>query len=262
MYKKVYVEVTNNCNLSCDFCIGNKRDKKIISIDEFIIILDKLKDYTKYLYLHVMGEPLMHPRINELIDMAFSSYYVNITTNGYLIDRIKSKNIRQINISLHSYDEKYGVLLIDYMNSIFSVVDKLPNTYVSYRLWVSNINTDKIISLLEKHYNTKIDVDDSIKIKDKVFISFNKSFVWPSFDNEINNSVGTCYALRDHIGILVDGSVVPCCLDSGGEIVFGNIYKDDLDNIVNSTRYLKMLNGFNNNIKCEELCKKCDFLKK
>lgn len=146
------------------------------------------------------------------------------------------------------------------MNSIFSVVDKLPNTYVSYRLWVSNINTDKIISLLEKHYNTKIDVDDSIKIKDKVFISFNKSFVWPSFDNEINNSVGTCYALRDHIGILVDGSVVPCCLDSGGEIVFGNIYKDDLDSIVNSTRYLKMLNGFNNNIKCEELCKKCDFL--
>lgn len=260
MYKKVYVEVTNNCNLSCDFCIGNKRDKKIISIDEFIIILDKLKDYTKYLYLHVMGEPLMHPRINELIDMAFSSYYVNITTNGYLIDRIKSKNIRQINISLHSYDEKYGVLLTDYMNSIFSVVDKLPNTYVSYRLWVSNINTDKIISLLEKHYNTKIDVGDSIKIKDKVFISFNKSFVWPSFDNEINNSVGTCYALRDHIGILVDGSVVPCCLDSGGEIVFGNIYKDDLDNIVNSTRYLKMLNGFNNNIKCEELCKKCDFL--
>lgn len=262
MYKKVYVEVTNNCNLSCDFCIGNKRDKKIISIDEFIIILDKLKDYTKYLYLHVMGEPLMHPRINELIDMASSSYYVNITTNGYLIDRIKSKNIRQINISLHSYDEKYGVLLTDYMNSIFSVVNKLPNTYVSYRLWVSNINTDKIISLLEKHYNTKIDVDDSIKIKDKVFISFNKSFVWPSFDNEINNSVGTCYALRDHIGILVDGSVVPCCLDSGGEIVFGNIYENDLDDIVNSARYIKMLNGFKNNLKCEELCKKCDFLKK
>lgn len=260
MYKKVYVEVTNNCNLSCDFCIGNKRDKKFISINEFNIILDKLKNYTKYLYLHVMGEPLMHPRINGLIDMASSSYYVNITTNGYLIDRIKSKNIRQINISLHSYDKKYGILLTDYMDSIFSVVDKLPNTYVSYRLWVFNNNTNKIISLLEKHYNTKIGVNDSIKLKDRVFVNFNESFVWPSLNNEINNSVGTCYALRDHIGILVDGSVVPCCLDSGGEIVFGNIYENDLDDIVNSARYIKMLNGFKNNLKCEELCKKCDFL--
>lgn len=260
MYKKVYVEITNNCNLSCDFCIGNSRDKRFISVDEFNIVLDKLKDYTKYLYFHVMGEPLMHPRINDLIDMASSSYCVNITTNGYLIDRIKSKKIRQLNISLHSYDEKYGVLLIDYMNNIFNVVDKLSDTYVSYRLWVSNVNTDKIISLLEKHYNIKINKGDSIKLKDRVFINFNKSFVWPSLDNEVDNSAGTCYALRDHIGVLVDGSVVPCCLDSGGEIVFGNIYEDDLDDIVNSSRYLKMLNGFRNNIKCEELCKKCDFL--
>ena len=262
MYKKVYVEITNNCNLNCDFCIGNKRDNKFIDVNNFNIILDKLKGYTKYLYLHVMGEPLLHPKINELIDMASSSYYVNITTNGYLINRLKTNKIRQLNISIPSYDEKYGVSLIDYMNNIFDVVDKLSDTYISYRLWVSNNNTDKIISILEKHYNTKINTYDSIKLKDRVFVSFNDSFIWPSLDNEINNSNGTCYALRDHIGILVDGSIVPCCLDSNGEIVLGNIYKDNLDDVINSTRYANMLNGFRNNIKCEELCKKCDFLKK
>ena len=262
MYKKVYVEITNNCNLNCDFCIGNKRDKKFIDIDDFNIVLGKLKGYTKYLYLHVMGEPLMHPKINELIDMATDSYYVNITTNGYLIDRLKTNKVRQLNISIHSYDEKYGVSLSEYMNNIFDVVDKLSDTYISYRLWVSNSNTDKIISILEKHYNTKINTYDSIKLKDRVFVNFNESFIWPSLDNEINNSVGTCYALRDHIGILVDGSIVPCCLDSNGKIVLGNIYKDDLDDIINSTRYVNMLNGFRNNIKCEELCQKCDFLKK
>ncbi len=262
MYKKVYVEITNCCNLSCDFCIGNKRDKGFIDVNSFNIILDKLKGYTKYLYLHVMGEPLLHPRINELIDMASFSYYVNITTNGYLIDRLKSNKVRQLNISIHSYDEKYGVCLIDYMNSIFDVVDKLPDTYISYRLWVSNSNSDKIISILEKHYNTKINVNDSIKLKDRVFVSFNESFIWPSLDNEMSNSNGTCYALRDHIGILVDGSIVPCCLDSNGDIVFGNIYKDSLDDVINSDRYVNMLNGFRNGIKCEELCKKCDFLKK
>ena len=260
MYKKVYVEVTNNCNLSCDFCIGNKRDKSFIDVNNFNIILDKLKLYTKYLYLHVMGEPLMHPRINVLIDMASKSYYFNITTNGYLIDRLKTDKIRQLNISIHSYDKKYGVELMDYMNNIFDVVDKLPNVYISYRLWVSNNNINEMINILENHYNTKINIYNSTKLKDKVFLDFNDSFVWPSLDNEINNSSGTCYALRDHIGILVDGSIVPCCLDSNGDIVFGNIYKDDLEDIINSDRYVNMLNGFRNNIKCEELCKKCDFL--
>ena len=99
MYKKVYIEITNNCNLSCDFCPHNKRKNEFITLDNFNIILDKLENYTKYLYLHVLGEPLLHPNINEIIDVASKRYKINITTNGYLIDKIKNnKNIRQINI--------------------------------------------------------------------------------------------------------------------------------------------------------------------
>jgi len=64
MFKKIYLEVTNNCNLDCSFCIGNKRNKKFISKEEFKIILDKVEGYTNYLYFHVMGEPLLHPDIN------------------------------------------------------------------------------------------------------------------------------------------------------------------------------------------------------
>ena len=89
-FKKVYLEITNGCNLNCDFCIGNKRDKKFITKEEFNILMDKLEGYTKYLYFHVMGEPLLHPNINELIDMAVSRYFINITTNGYLIKRIEN----------------------------------------------------------------------------------------------------------------------------------------------------------------------------
>ena len=99
-FKKIYVEITNACNLNCDFCIKNKRHSKFISIDEFKLLLDKIKDYTNYLYFHVLGEPLLHPKINELIDIASDNFKINITTNGYLIDRIKdNKNIRQLNIS-------------------------------------------------------------------------------------------------------------------------------------------------------------------
>ena len=109
MFKKIYLEITNNCNLDCSFCIGNKRSKKFIDIEQFNILLSKIEGFTKYVYFHVMGEPLLHPKINDLIDLASSKYFVNITTNGYLIKRIENnKNIRQVNISLHSFDTKYN----------------------------------------------------------------------------------------------------------------------------------------------------------
>ena len=82
MYKKVYVEITNNCNLKCDFCIKNSRENKFMSLVDFNIILEKLETYTNYLYFHVLGEPLLHPKINEFINIASNKFNINITTNG------------------------------------------------------------------------------------------------------------------------------------------------------------------------------------
>ena len=125
-FKKVYVEITNNCNLNCSFCAHNTRKREFITMDKFKIILNKLQGYTKYLYFHLMGEPLIHPSINELIDVASENYNVNITTNGYFINKIKdNKNIHQVNISLHSFNNSKS--LDDYLNNIFESVDKLLN---------------------------------------------------------------------------------------------------------------------------------------
>ncbi|MBQ7031200.1 MAG: SPASM domain-containing protein [Bacilli bacterium] len=262
MYKKVYLEITNNCNLNCSFCIKNNRDKKFITMDEYKIVLDKLKDYTKYLYFHVSGEPLLHPNINDLINLASSNFQINITTNGYLIKRIKDNhNIRQINISLHSFSNKYNITLESYMEDIFDVIDSLKkDTYFSLRFWVNNEFNSKIIEMINDRYNVNLELQTGFKITDNVFVSVNKEFIWPDLNNDYYNEDGTCYALKDHIGILVNGDVVPCCLDANGVIKLGNIYEDDLNEIINGDRYKKMLEGFKNNKKCEELCKKCNFL--
>ena len=134
-FKKIYLEITNSCNLSCSFCIKNRRHIKYLNVDEFKILLNEIKSYTDYLYFHVLGEPLMHPLINELIDEASKNFNVQITTNGYLIDKIKdNSNIRQVNISLHSFDKKYNISLEDYMNNILDVTDSLinKNTYIAF----------------------------------------------------------------------------------------------------------------------------------
>ncbi len=267
MYNKVYLEITNNCNLNCDFCIKNTRKNKFISLDEFNIILDKLKNYTKYLYFHILGEPLLHPNINELINIANNKgFKVNITTNGYLINNIKNNiNIRQLNISLHSFSFKYNKSLNDYLKDIFDVVETLKeHTYISYRLWVNTEYKDLIIDYINKYYNIKIELDskDNYKIDKNIFLNINKEFIWPDLNNSEINLYGKCYALKKHIGILVDGTVVPCCLDSKGIIKLGNIFENDINDIKNSKRYKNMLKGFNDNKKIEDLCKHCKFIEK
>lgn len=255
-FKKIYIEITNNCNLNCSFCIHNKRKPKYMSKDEFKIILSKLKGHTKYLYFHVLGEPLVHPLINEFINEASKNFYVNITTNGYFIDKIiNNKNIRQINISLHSNVSD----LSDYMKRIFDVTDKLKdNTYINYRLWLGE-NRD-IINMLEDKYKVKI--IKSMKLEDNVFVDIDEEFVWPSLENDIYKDSGRCYGLKDHLGILVDGSVVPCCLDGNGCITLGNIFNEELDSILKSNKAQEMIKGFNNRVLVEELCKHCGFIDK
>ena len=262
MYKKIYLEVTNICNLNCHFCIKNNRDNYFITIEDYKEILNKIKKYTKYLYLHVSGEPLMHPLINELINIGSKQFNINITTNGCLINKIKDNhNIRQINISMHSFSNVNNLSLEEYLNNICDVIDNLHNdTFISLRFWVNNKYTKDMINYLNNRYNTHIILKNGFEIIKNVFIGINKEFIWPSLDNEYYNEIGTCYALKDHIGILSNGDVVPCCLDANGVIKLGNIYKDNLDDIINSEKYHNMLNGFNNNHKCEELCKYCNFI--
>ena len=69
----------------------------------------------------------------------------------------------------------------------------------------------------------------------------------------------SCRGTRDHIGILVDGTVVPCCLDANGIIDLGNIFKESLDDILNKQITKEIISGFQNNKAVHPLCNKCDF---
>lgn len=263
-FKKIYIETTNLCNLNCDFCIKNRRKKEIMTIQNFKIILSKIKNYTNYIYLHILGEPLLNPKLNEFILLASKEgFNINITTNGYLIDKIKdNKNIRQVNISLHSFDVKYNVELKKYLNNIFDSVEELikNDTYISLRLWVKNKYSEDIINEVNNYY--KVNITKNNKIKENLFFNFEKQFIWPDLNNSYYNESGKCYGLTDHIGILVDGTIVPCCLDTLGIINLGNIFKEEIDEILNKKTVIKMIEGFKNNKKEMELCKHCNFLER
>ena len=269
-YKKIYIEITNICNLACSFCSVDNRVKESMNIDSFEEVMKKINDYTDYVYLHVKGEPLLHPNLSKILDICLKyNKQVNITTNGTLIDKkidiLTHPAVRQINISLHSENNKEN-----YLEDINKNVEKLKDKIVIFRYWTLDSNkldkkSTNIVENLKKYYKLspeiveKLKVEKHVKIRDNLYVDKALEFVWPSLDNDYYNDKGTCYALKDQLAILVDGTVVPCCLDSSGIIKLGNIFEDDMINIINSKRYQDMLLGFRNRCVNEELCKKCSF---
>ena len=281
-FSKVYVEIINVCNLKCSFCLPSKIKPRIMNIDEFKKVAKEVISLTDLITLHIKGEPLMHPELGEILKICEEiGLKVNITTNGTLllnnIDILKSKAVRQLNISLHSINENDNLNMDykKYMNNIFMVVRTLKdfsNPYISYRLWnlkTLNENSEnyEIINLLEKEYKISNLVNlakenSYIELEDKVFLNQDIEFKWPSLDDEIISDIGKCYGLRNQIGILANGDVVPCCLDQNGDIKLGNIFEESLEEILSSDLAKKIIKGFENNKLIPELCRRCTFINK
>lgn len=283
-FKKIYIEITNVCNLKCSFCPVTNRKPKFMELDEFGFILDAIKGFTQYIYLHIKGEPLLHPSLGQFLDMAYDrGLKVNITTNGTLIgknrDMLLSKaGLRQINISLHSIEQNQGFSNEkEYMDDIidFIIAARQENIIVSLRLWNlgiesdQNINKNKyIIERLFKEFNIDYNIlyefskKQGIKIMDRLYLNKDYEFIWPDLNNELYEETGFCYGLRDQLGILVDGTVVPCCLDGEGIINLGNVFEADLNDILDSKRASNIYNNFSNRQVAEELCKRCGYKSK
>ncbi|MBE6124601.1 MAG: radical SAM protein [Erysipelotrichaceae bacterium] len=274
-FKKVYVEINNTCNFNCSFCIHTERKKELMSIEKFSHIINEIKDYTEYIYLHIMGEPLLHPNLNDFVNICKNNNLkVNITTNGSLLKKKKdilvNNPIRQINISLHSI-EKEDETFYEYIKDVLDVVDEIlekTDTYISLRLWnvedENNSRQDYILKTLSDIYNVSLDSIElknyrSITIRKNLFLSMDRRFIWPSLKNEVFSLTGRCKGLKEMCGILVDGTVVPCCLDAQGDINLGNIFKDSFKTILDNKRTKNILEGWNKNTCSELLCKKCSY---
>lgn len=281
-FKKIYIEITNVCNLHCTFCPDTKRNVRLMSVEEFELVLQKISSFTNYIYLHVKGEPTLHPSLEIFLELAEKyQMQVNMTTNGTMIEKIatilsKSKSIRQINFSLHSFD---GNALAfrentrtkeEYLKDIFQFIRENPHLFISLRLWNLNhgnknpINSE-ILKLIEKEFGLNKRIEEiqmsnrGFELREKVYLNQDKEFAWPSLEIEEIGDEGFCYGLRNQVAILVDGTVVPCCLDGEGVIRLGNIFEDSFKDIVESKRAQNIIKGFSNGKVVEELCKKCGY---
>ena len=270
----IYVEISNICNLNCSFCPGTTRKPRRMSIQEFQIILNKIKPYTDFLQFHLLGEPLFHPELETFLKLAEEmGFMVTIVTNGTLISKNKdillnSKSHYKTVISLHSFEANDSKISLEqYLDTCFEYAKSAENKkIVLLRLWnqggKDNLN-DQILTRLEKYFPKPwLEQQQGIRIGERIFIEHGEKFDWPTLESDDTNEKIFCYGLRTQFGILADGTVVPCCLDNNGEINLGNIFETDLEEIINSERAQNIYNGFSNRNACEELCKRCSFVRR
>ena len=277
-FKKIYLEITNRCNLSCSFCLRSERAKSFMHPEDFRAILDKIEAHTDHLALHVMGEPLLHPELGEILALCQEhTLKVNLTTNGTLLPQrqgllLASQALRQVNISLHGLAELPDGPRETALAGIFAFVQEAMHTplFISLRLWnlsaaEGNGHNQRILNritaffALPESLGPEPTPGHGITLTPRIFLSQNGRFTWPHGPAPDLGGTGTCRGLRDHVAILVDGTVAPCCLDGEADIPLGNIHAQSLAEICASPRAVAMRTGFSQRRLSESLCRRCTF---
>ncbi len=253
-FKRIYIELTSSCNLKCSFCQETLRPPHFMSVEEFSHIIDEIKPYTNYIYLHVKGEPLLSPYLRDILKICKdNNILINLTTNGTLIseklDILIEYPVHQINISLHSADDNDCIDMDLYIKNVFEACEILTertDTEVNLRLW--NTKKDPLL------FGNK-----NCTIKRHLYVNVQSPFEWPELTSSYCNERGLCQGLRSHIAILSDGTVVPCCLDGNGIMNLGNIFSSHLKDILNNERSQAIIKGWHAKKAVEPLCIHCNF---
>ncbi len=259
--------------MNCSFCHGHARSPKKMTNEEFSYVLNCLEGHTKYIYCHIMGEPLTHPALPSFIRTATErGFKPMITTNGTLLkkcgDELISAKPHKINISLHSFEGDEELKHKNYLSDICDFAKSASDLgiIVVLRLWNKGFDNGKnelVLDFLRENISGEWSENNrGLKLREKLFLEYGERFEWPDRDANDGGSEVSCYGMRDHFGILCDGTVVPCCLDSDGVINLGNIFTERLSDILNSERAQAIKRGFERRHASEELCRKCGYARR
>jgi len=238
--------------------------------EEFSAVLQQLQGHTRYIYYHLMGEPLTHPLLPEFLDMAEKQGFRSVlTTNGTLLDSrgqaLIDARVHKVNISVHSFEQGGDAAFCAYLSKVadFAQQASVQGILVSLRLWNKGCDhgrNEKILAFFRERWQEDWQPNSrGYRIQDKLYLEWGDRFQWPDKNAPLRQDVVTCRGLEDHFGILCDGTVVPCCLDSEGEIALGNIFREDIGQILSSQRAKAMVQGFACRTPTEELCHRCQY---
>ena len=270
-FNKVYLEISNLCNLRCAFCPGTKRRPHRMTEEEFSALLPKIRPFSDYLYFHLMGEPLCHPLLSRFLELAGQAgFKVILTTNGTLLPKMQdillnAPALHKVNISLHAFEANdLAVPFSEYLRGCFAFGKAAEGKcIISYRLWnnggADELNGQILDTMAQFFPRPWAEERRGPRLGQKIYLEYGDKFDWPDLSAADNGERVFCYGLRDQIGVLCDGTVVPCCLDHEGDLALGNLHETTMDAILDTPRAKAIYEGFRKGTAAEELCRRCGY---
>ncbi|MDR1976421.1 MAG: radical SAM protein [Campylobacteraceae bacterium] len=269
---RVYIEITNICALKCSFCPTKIDKPRVMELALFEKIARELKNRTKEIALHIMGDPLLNKNLRAYLDAAAKfSHKVSLTTSGFYLKKHEKETllheaVGQINISLNSFNKNdKKISLAEYLRGVFELIDyklqKDGKEFINLRLWnldderSENGFNEQIFAALFEKYGVRID-EKNRRVAKKVLVHFDELFSWPDINAPIAENT-KCLGLNAQLGILSDGRVVPCCLDYEGRVLLGDANNEGVMDIVRRER--ARADALKNGTPMDELCKRCSY---
>lgn len=270
MITRCYLEITNVCNLNCVFCPKTTREKHSMTLDEFDTLTTRLAGEVRFLYFHLMGEPFLHPLLPEFILMARRKGFTPvITTNGTLLAQrgdLLDALPHKLQISLHSHEGNGKDNPEQYIDEVMAFAKDAAQRgcIVVLRLWneggLNRMNGSILDMIAECQPRPWTQRHDGWKLTENLYVESDDMFEWPDLQHDVYKEEEVfCYALRNQIGVLADGTVVPCCLDHNGDMPLGNLYDNSLNEILSSPRATAIYQGFTSHTTVEPLCRRCGY---
>ena len=296
--KNLYIEITNACNLRCSFCpssdckyeanSGESQGTLDTGARTFMsstlfrrCITSAAEAGIENVYLHVLGEPTLHPGFALFLkEIRTAGLTLTLTTNGTTIARtahhiLNCSAVRQVNFSTHAYAELDRDAAENHLRNVLDfckiALAARPDMYINLRLW--NIGDSQAgdwnsfaISRINETFGTQVAPGNfcsrhkSFPVTGRMYIHEDSRFEWPGAASL--EKKGTCHALETHAAILHDGRVVACCLDYSGQITLGNIADQGLAEILDSPTARNIREGFEKHELRHPFCQKCSYCRR
>jgi len=269
MFRRAFIEITNECNLSCGFCAVSSRPAVHMALHTFEAVAAQVKPFAGVISLHVLGEPFMHPRFPDILNICSRlGLRVNLVTNGTLLDKFgpavfEERCLVQVSFSLHALAALPSGIRAEKLRRLTEFAEVKPDRLiVGFRLrggaddpFVKEAS-DLVLNSFPGRGKTG-EHGRAVKLRDNVYLNFGKLFDWPGRGS--GKSKKSCLGLRHHFAILSTGEVVPCCADHDGRLAIGNINKKPLADILSGPAVSIMRGSISGHTAMPSYCATCGF---
>lgn len=259
MIKHLQVETTNICNAHCVFCPHDRFEKSqlgIMSDELYRKIVEDAAQYNLISFIPMLtGEPFCDPDIIERIRLArelMPSTFIRLFTNGSLMKREHINELSrikgfQVNISINGHNQERRLELMglndfDHVKNIISRMIELNMDFNLTSVWHPVYSVEQI--------------NEFIKLPRSNMMRF-QSFAGKIYPYR-RLSPTRCSRITEYMTVLWTGQVNLCCFDPFGEVNFGDLNHQTIEEVWNSREHIEYLEA-HEQYKGQEmpLCRNC-----